>query len=156
MDVRCPLGDNVDDDHGNTLLQVARTFNGEGATATRPVLVGRTDQFDGRPQLRPAHLLHHPDLIDVEGDKIYHGRERWLRWRPDLSDNPSIGAFWLCASLECAHIDLHAAPKRDKRHGEVLGRQLVLIQLGGNRRRPGTVNPFPWSFQAQRWMEMVE
>src|SRR5262245_55554159 len=156
MEVRCPLSNHVDDDHGNTLLQVACTFNGEGTTVTRPVLVGRTDQLNGRPQLRPTHLLYHPDLVDVERDEINHGRKRWLRWRPDLGDAPSIRAFRLCASLACAHIDLHTAPKQDKRHGEVLGRQLVLIQLRGNSRRPGTVNPFPWSFHAQRWVEMVE
>src|SRR6185369_9027111 len=113
MEVCCPLGDNVDDDHSNTLLQVARTFNGEGATVTRPVLVGQTDQRDGRPQLRPTHLLHYPDLVDVEGDEINHGRERWLRWRPDLGDDPAIGAFRLRTGLERAHVDLHAAPKRD-------------------------------------------
>ncbi len=72
MEVRCPLGNNIDDDHGNTLLQVSRTFDGEGATVTRSVLVRRADQLNGRPQLRPTHLLHHPDLVDVEGDEINH------------------------------------------------------------------------------------
>src|SRR5262245_63706109 len=126
MEVRCPLGDNVDDDHGDTPLQVSRTFHGEGATVAEAILVGRADQFDGRAQLRPTHLLHHPDLVDVEGDEIdYGGEQRW-RWRPDLGGDPSIGGFRLLASLECAHVDLHAAPKRDKRHGEVLWWQLLL------------------------------
>src|SRR5712691_7663118 len=74
MEVRCPLGDDIDDDNGNTLLQVPRALDGEGSTVTRAVLVGRADKLDSRPQLRPAHLLHHPDFVGVKGDEINHGR----------------------------------------------------------------------------------
>src|SRR5215510_1352461 len=81
MEVCCPLGNNIDDDHGHTLLQVSRTFDGEGATVTRPVLVRRADQLDGRPQLRignsnsilarrsweclPGAPPHHPPLVTL-------------------------------------------------------------------------------------------
>ena len=74
MEVRGPLGDDIDDDHRHPLLQVARALDGKGATVTRSVLVGRADQLNGRPQLRSAHLLHHPDLIDVKGDEIGYSR----------------------------------------------------------------------------------
>src|SRR5436309_2219703 len=59
-------GDDIDDDDADTMLQVAGTFRGEGATAAGAVLVAGADELDRAAQLSAAQVLVNAYLVSVQ------------------------------------------------------------------------------------------
>ena len=62
MQVRPPLGNNIDDNQPNPFLEIDCTLGDKRVSLCRAVFVGRTDQFDRAEEGRTAPLTEHQNL----------------------------------------------------------------------------------------------
>ena len=136
MQIGSPLGDHVNDDHRDSLLEIAAAFGSKRPTAPEPVLIRRADQLDSRSQLWSSQLFKDANLANLEAGKV-HAKEGRLG-RRQRAVAVALVAPGL-SLLKVGDVNLNGWPESDFRLGEKLSRKDFAIEVLSDVRRPSVV-----------------